>query len=135
MQFKPTQNEFDTFSNMPAVERMQYFLTRTIEAEEVWGINDFSGWILRNVEDKTILQVWPYAQLSADYIVSQSETYKPGAVSVEHFVYNLLQTMITENIDIEIFPTSSNDGIIISAAELYEILNTMLESGEYYMEG
>jgi len=135
MQFKPTQNELDTFSKMKAAERMQYFLSRTIEAEEVWGINDYAGWVLRDIGDNVVLQVWPYKQLCSDYIISQSESYMPGAVSIEHFVDNLLQIMMEQDIDIDIFPTKEANGIRIKAAELYEILNNMLESGEYYMEG
>lgn len=135
MHFTPTPSEVSDLSDMGAPERLQYFLSRTIETEEVWGLSDAAGWILREADEQAILQVWPYAQLACDYASAHDETYQPDATSLEHFVHNLLGNMMEQEIGIEILPVKQQAGIIIAAGNLHELFSGMLESGEYYLEG
>ena len=134
MQFNPTQSELNSLADMDGTERLQYFLTRTVEAEEVWALSDDEGWILQEEDGQTVLQVWPYEQLASDCIVNTC-TCQPGATSLDHFVYTLLDRMIDEDINLEILPIKRKSGIRLTASKLNELYESLLEAGDYYLEG
>jgi hypothetical protein len=135
MKFKPSNTELLELDSYDANERLHFFLTRTIESEEVWGLSNPSGWVMKDSDDQTILPAWPYEQMAKICAVNEWQNYKPGAVSLEHFVYTLLPVMVEQNIKVEILPTTNQPGNLLDAEELASIFEGMLESGEYYMEG
>ena len=135
MKFKPSSTELSEVDSYEANERLHFFLTRAIESEEVWGLSNASGWVMKDSDDQTILPVWPYEQMAATCAVNEWQNYAPGAVSLEHFVYTLLPVMIEQGIKVEILPTINQPGNLLDAEELASIFDGMLESGEYYMEG
>ena len=135
MKFKPSATELIEIDSYEATERLHFFLTRAIESEEVWGLSNASGWVMKDSDDQTILPVWPYQQMATICAVNEWQNYVPGAVSLEHFVYTLLPVMIEQGIKVEILPTANQPGNLLAAEELASIFEGMLESGEYYMEG
>lgn len=135
MQFKPTYNESISLSGMDETERMQYFLTRSIETEEIWALSDSQGWILREQDNKTILQLWPYQQLANEYANAHQESYFPSATSLDHLVHSLLSHLIEQDIKVELMPVKQSSGIYITAQKLNELYESLLEAGDYYLEG
>jgi hypothetical protein len=135
MKYQPSHNELSAIESYSENERLHYFLTRVIESEEVWGLSNPSGWVMREQDEQAILPVWPYRILAAKCTGNKWKDYVPGAVSLEHFVYNLLPTMNSQDIYVEIMPTSNQPGILMNAKQLASLFEGMLESGEYYMEG
>ena len=135
MQFKPTQSELDALGEMTLGDRMHYFLTRAVEAEEIWSLGDSAGWILREIDKKSTVQIWPYAELADQYAAFHNYTSSSSAVSLDHFVYNVLNTMISQDIDVEVFPVGSTPGQKFCAKELFDLINGLMESGDYYLEG
>ena len=135
MKYKPSISELSEVVNYDTKERLHYFLTRAVESEEVWGLSNQSGWVMRDHNNQTILPVWPYQIFAAKCATNEWQDYKPGAVSLEHFVYKLLPVMIAQEIKVEILPTTDQPGELLDARELSSLFEGMLESGEYYMEG
>jgi hypothetical protein len=135
MKYHPSNNELAEIESYSAKERLHYFLTRAIESEEVWGLSNQSGWVMKEQNERTILPVWPYQVMAAKCAENEWQDYVPGAVSLEHFVYKLLPTMISQDIKVEILPTKNHPGTLLNAGELSSLFEGMLESGEYYMEG
>lgn len=115
--------------------RLHYFLSRAIESEEVWGLNNRFGWVMKEADGQSILPVWPYEILATQCAANEWQDYTAGAVSLEHFVYKLLPVMIEQDIKVEILPTQTQSGNLLKAKELAAIFEGMLETGEYYMEG
>ena len=135
MRYLVSTKELEEVSSYSPQRRGQYFLSRAIESEEVWGLSNQSGWILKEENDQTILPIWPYQQMATGCALGEWENYDANAVSLEHFVYKVLPTMVTQDILVEIFPTNSNSGELMNAEKLASIFEGLLESGEYYMEG
>jgi len=135
MKYKPSNTELSELDSYSTKERLHYFLTRAVESEEVWGLSNQSGWVMREADEQTILPVWPYQGLAENCAENEWQNYVPGAVSLEHFVYKLLPVMIAQEIKVEILPTTNQPGNLLDARELSSLLEGMLESGEYYMEG
>jgi len=133
MRYAPSPQELLDIGVMPAPQRLQYFLTRVTEAEEVWGLADPQGWILHEVGDRTILSIWPYRQCAEACLVEPG--LHPFATSLDHFVERILHTLVEDNIYLDILPSRDAAGAVLSAAELQGMLESMLESGEYFLEG
>jgi hypothetical protein len=135
MKYQPSILELSETDTYSAKQRLHYFLTRAVESEEVWGLSNQSGWVMREHDKQTILPVWPYQMFAAKCAINDWQDYKPGAVSLEHFVYKLLPVMIEQEIIVEILASTNQPGNLLDARELSSLFEGMLESGEYYMEG
>lgn len=135
MRYIPTQNEIIEINEASEDERLHYFLTRTIESEEIWGIGDHNNWLLKEIDDRLILPVWPYERLARECLFSYDEDKIPDAISLEQFVYHVLPTMKQQNINVEVLPTKIQTGKIIVAQEIMSLFESLMDSGEYYLEG
>jgi hypothetical protein len=135
MRYEPSFKEFHEITHATEEVRLQYFLTRTIESEEVWGIGDNKNWLLKEIGDQLLLPVWPYERFAEAWVVSSNEDNIRDAVSLEQFVYHILPTMIQQDISVEVLPTENKPGKIITARELSSLFEGLMESGEYFLEG
>lgn len=135
MKYQPSTTELSEVESYGAKERLYFFLTRAIESEEVWGLSNESGWVMKEINGQTVLPVWPYQVLAKNCATNEWQDYAPGAVSLEHFLYKLLPLAVEQDIKIEILPTTALPGHLLDAKELASMVDGMLESGEYYMEG
>jgi hypothetical protein len=133
MQHAPTENEKKHLAGMTATQRIEYFLTRTMESEEVWGLTDDDGWLLRDRDGKTVLQIWPYRQFVEECI--ELEDQRPGSVSLEHFVDSILETLLAQDIVIELWPDRERTGTLLTATEMQDMFTSLFDSGEYRLEG
>lgn len=135
MRHQPSNSEQQQLEAFSPSELLHYFLTRVIESEELWGLGDSSNWVMRETGEITSLPVWPYKTFAASCALDDWEDYSPCAVSLEHFVYQLLPVMDKQDIKVEIFPYKTRTGRLMESRELASLLEGMMESGEYYMEG
>lgn len=135
MRYTPFDTEIAMLENMTAAERMEYATTRMIECEEVWSLGDESGWSIRDAYGKQIIPIWPYQQCALDYHAGEPGSLVPHATSLENFVYEVLEQCKEGEIFLEVFPLTQSEGLIMPAADLFEILNGMLETNEYFIEG
>jgi len=135
MHYAPTQNELSLLNDATPAERLDYFLTRAIEAEEVWSLRNGLGWAMKEQDGISVLPIWPYAELARACAQGSQKSNTPDAVSLEHFIYHLLPLMIDQEVQIEILPTNAQQGLVIEAKALFEIIERKLDTGEYFLEG
>ena len=135
MKYQPSETELQELETCDPKEQLHFFLTRVIESEELWGLGNSSGWIMKETNDQTILPVWPYEIFATNCATNEWQDYAACAVSLEHFVYKLLPIMSGKNIKVEVSPSQSQPGSLLDATELASVFEGMMESGEYYMEG
>jgi hypothetical protein len=118
---------------MTGPERVQYFLTRTLESEEIWGLADTQGWVLHEEEGKSILPLWPYRQFANECIDAVS--LEAQSTSLDHFVESILHKLVVQEIQVELWPTPRQRGVLLDATELQATFHSLMESGEYFLEG
>jgi len=135
MQFSPTDNELTETASMTKSELLQYFVSRTAEVEEVWGLSDKSGWVLREDDGVVSLPVWPYQKYSLACATENWVNQVPDAVSLEHFIFKILKKLMNEGIMVEIMPNEHGSGQLIDPNVLFVLFESVIESGEYYLEG
>jgi len=135
MKYSPSNSELENYLKLSKEERFNYCLVRITEAEEVWGLAEPQGWIINEVEEQATLPIWPYQQFAVNSARKPWQDASPQAISLEHFVYKVSQLLIDNGILVEIFPTATQPGHVIEAKAFFNILENMMESGEYFMEG
>ena len=135
MHFAPTAQEHDALLTMSGPALMEYFVVRAAEVEEVWGLGDASGWVMRELADQTTLPVWPYQQLDNNCAVDDWQGQECKSVSLEHFISRILKLLIENDIQVEIMPSESAQGFIMSPQQLLTLFEGILESGDYFLEG
>jgi len=132
MHFPPTAEQQAAFATLSKQERIDYFLTRTMEAEEVWVHADEQGWLMREEGEKSILPVWPYENIARANIAGSDVT--PQATSLEHFI-EILNRNVQQPIDLDIMPLPNQPTAFISIAALLSMYESLLDSGTYFLEG
>jgi len=135
MRFAPSASEYRAIGTMAGQELMEYFITRVAEVEEVWGLGDETGWVMRELGEQTSLPVWPYQQLAHRCAVDDWQGQSCKSVSLEHFISHILKLLIEQDIQIEIMPGESRQGYIMEPQHLYKMFEGVIESGEYFLEG
>jgi len=135
MHYAPTLNELSLLEGISPPERLNYFLTRAMEAEEVWVLGNESGWVMSEQDDQAALPIWPYNVLAEDCAQGDWQANAPDSVSLEHFVYNLLPQLSEREIHIEIMPSNTQKGLVFEASALLEILERKIDASEYFIEG
>ncbi len=131
MHHQPTESELATLPTLPTSERIYYFLTRAIECEEIWGLSDGAGWIMREAEGKTILSVWPYESLART--CNDDPDLYPNSISLERFLEILSHP--PEPIHLDILAMPECPGALIAADEVLSMFESLIDSGTYFLEG
>lgn len=135
MQYAPTITEIQAIQQLTVTERFEYTTPRFIESEEVWSIGNEEGWLIDEKDGDAIITLWPYRQLAAEYAQERQPDSGPQSVSLEHFLYTVLKQCSTHDIKLEILPSIKQRGSVIAADRLYEILEGMVDTGGYFIEG
>lgn len=131
MHYEPTPSELLYLDSMSGEERLDYFITRSMECEEVWRLCDTDGWVIREKEGMVIMPLWPYRGL-AEAAAGAGEA--ADAVSLEYFVYQELAELQAEGIRVEPFP-GREAGLSMEAAMLLRIFDGKMEQEQYFIEG
>jgi len=131
MRHEPTANELSYLDDLDADERLHYFITRTMESEEVWRLCDADDWVTREADGVAVMPLWPYRGL-AEPFAKRGEA--ADAVSLEHFVYFELAELQSEGIRVEVFPGKA-EGMRMDAAMLFRIFDGKMDEEQYFIEG
>lgn len=128
MRYTPTEAEAAALQTMDGTERLHYFITRSMECEEVWSLCDRDGWVAR---DNGTMPLWPYRVLAEPHA---KDGEAADAVSLEHFVYHVLPELQEDGIRLEIMP-GEGPGMVLTAAEMFRIFDHKMDEEQYFIEG
>ena len=135
MRYSASESEQAALREMSLEERFHYAVGRIVETEEIWSLGDENGWQILDRGDTQIIPVWPYRHHAVESMEVDFPATRPISVSLEHFMYGLLKQCIDNKIMLDINPAPGATGFEINAAQLYEVLESMVESGSYFVEG
>ena len=131
MRHEPTPAELLYLDEMEEDERLHYFITRTMESEEIWRLCDSEDWVVNPVNGTRYMPLWPYSGLA---LACAKDNESADAVSLEYFVYHELNELHADAIAVEIFP-GQKQGIRMSALDLFRIFDHKLDEEQYFIEG
>lgn len=136
MRYAPYQNEYLGSVEFNDQQQLEYFLTRVFETEEVWGLDDGTEWVFKTLADGSqVMPVWPYNKFATEALNTSDMQIQPQAESLEDFLYHTLEMLIEEDVSVEVMPSATKAGCIITPHQLLSILTGMIDAGEYRMDG
>ena len=136
MRYQPYEDEYAAVPTMTDAELLEYFLYRIFETEEIWGVKETAHqWLNHEYNGQFVQPLWPYKRYADEAAVDQWENFVPVAVSLEYFMEQTLNELVMNDVLIEIMPRKSATGCLISPHRLYSILEGMMESSEYTLDG
>lgn len=134
MRQTPYEHEYQSAPTLKDQERLEYFLTRTFETDEVWLLRDTRGLLQRTLDAQPTLPVWPYRRFASDAALDYWQDCVPTSVSLEYFLEHTLQMLAQPDLTIEIMPRGEAAGCLIPASQLTAIVQGMMDAGEYRLD-
>lgn len=134
MRHSPYESEYAAVQTMSDNQRLEYFMSRVFEAEEVWFLNTRAGKHLRPVENTHAYIVWPYKRFATEAALDHWQDAHPSSCSLEYFMDQTLEELIAEDITLDVMPRGEQPGCLINPARLRAILQGMIDAGEYRLD-
>ncbi|MFT3931155.1 MAG: DUF2750 domain-containing protein [Spongiibacteraceae bacterium] len=136
MRHEPYESELRAVPTMSDGELLDYFILRIFETDEVWGLNEGAGWLVREHEGKMYLPLFPYRRFARDAALDFLNDGSPISVALEHFIDHSLHELIETDTMLEILPRDTAKlGCVISPHRLFDILIGLFDSAEYRLDG
>lgn len=136
MKYTPYEDEYAAVPDMTEAELLEYFLYRVFETEEIWGLKESAlQWLTHEVNGQLVQPLWPYKRYADEAAIEQWENFVPVAVSLEYFMEQTLNELAMNDIFIEIMPRKLATRCLISPHRLHSILEGMMETSEYTLDG
>lgn len=135
MRFEPYEAEYAAVPTLSDGERLDYFLLRAFETDEIWTLREGSRWFTHEVNGQKVQPLWPYRRYAMESALDVWEDCRPDTQSLEFFLYNDMNRLMEEDIFLDIMPRGDQPGCLISPQRLFSILEGMFDAGEYRLEG
>ncbi|MFC3606484.1 DUF2750 domain-containing protein [Stutzerimonas tarimensis] len=135
MRYTPTESEYAAVPRMSDGERLDYFLTRVFETDEVWFLKNPMRPFERSLGGTIYLPVWPYRRFASEAALEQWQDCVPSSVSLDHYLEIMLAEQVSPGALIEIMPRGEAAGCVITPVRLRSILEAMIDVGSYHLDG
>ncbi|GAM14856.1 DUF2750 domain-containing protein [Mesobacillus selenatarsenatis] len=120
------QHEFEAVIRQPAAKRYEYFIKKTADYEEVWGLYN-EGWATAQDDlGNTLLPFFPNEKFAETFAKKEWEGFSPKRIELDHFLEKWLPGMKSDGVKPSIFPTDT-DSALIDVDTLMEDLAAELE--------
>ena len=112
-----------------ADKRYLYFLNKTSDWGEVWGLTNDGGWALVGSEDEgELVLFWPAKAFAAACCAETWLAYRPQSILITDFVQKWLPGMIRDGRKAAVFPLPDGHGIAIPPEKLLTDLTRALNN-------
>ena len=143
MRFSALPEEIAALPAMADGERLDYFLLRTFETDEVWALKLRNSWFSRPLPQacagfaagQAVMPLWCYRHYSQDAALDIWMDCRPDALSLEDFLEREIPQLIAADIVLDIMPRAGEPGCLITPQQLLSIFTGLMDAGEYRLEG
>lgn len=134
MPHSPLVCELAALNSMTDTERLEYFMTRVFEAEEVWYLSSANRFFTREINGEHYFPLWPYKIFATEAALDYWHDGAPAACSLEYFMEEIIEQLHKQNILLDVMPRGEEPGSLISPKRLQAILQGMIDAGEYRLD-
>ena len=137
MHLEPLASDYTMLSDSSDAQRLDYFLLRAFEADEIWGLREGSHWFSRVVPEvgQRALPLWPYRKMARDAALDIWQDCRVDGTALEYFLQHEMPKLIAEEVLIDIIPRDDQPGCLIPPTQLASIIEGMMDAGEYRLDG
>lgn len=131
MTWHPTEKEMEAVLRLPGPQRYQHFVSKIVDAEEVWSLWKDEGWALSTISDgRETVPIWPHASYAQVCARDAWQGYLPKAISLDAWINRWGPGIEGDGRLVAVFPTPDDKGIVVDAKRLNEDLKSELEKYE-----
>lgn len=121
-----SQQQLDAINALSAEQRYDDFIENIVEQNAVWSLFSEQGWAIVSDSGEEFLPVWHHADLAALWITGGYSDCQPKTIFLNDWLEKWLPGMDSDNIMIAVCPDVVGEGIVVSAAELREDLQRVI---------
>ena len=122
-----SDEEFAHVIAVKAPKRVEYFVKRVADSEELWGLRDEDGWLaLGDDEGNDLFPVWPAERYAAAYAAEQHAEERPERIPLEEWLDEYLPGFAEDGVQVAVFPIPSGQGVVLKPEELRAFLDDEL---------
>lgn len=116
--------EVKAFSKQSSSQRYNYFVEKVFDWQEAWGLCDNEGWVVSEVEGKTIFPLWPAEPFAKNCQVNDWQDTETKLISFSELTGEILPQLVEANIAIAVFMVPDSDLCGVLPAQ--ELLNDFI---------
>lgn len=143
MRFQAYPSEMAALPTLSNGERLDYFLLRAFETDEIWALKQAGQWFARPLAEHCdgfaagtlIMPLWCYRHYCQDAALDIWTDCRPDAVALEYCLETEIPRLTEAGIVFDIMPRSAQPGCLITPQQLLSIFNGLMDAGEYRLEG
>jgi hypothetical protein len=115
MAYRLSQKEMEAVSRLNAEARLEHFIKRVADWEEVWSLRNSGGWVLSETSSgHEAAPFWPHASYAKDCAQNEWAGCEPQSIELRAFIEKWLPGLTKDKKLLAIFPTPSSIGAIAS---------------------
>ncbi len=102
-----------------APERYAYFVKRSADSEEVWGLRDDRGWVTaQDDEGRTFMPIWPHPEYARACASDAWESAAPESIELDEWAEGWLSDLDTRGLFVSVFPVPAGSGVAVEPGRL-----------------
>lgn len=122
------EQEIKNVMNIPAPKRYKYFTNFVCDEGKVWGLYN-NGWALASDGSNRLFPLWPSKEFARQCATEEWKSYEPESIFLDDLLEEVLPQLTSDSINIGVFYTSNDKGIVITPKDLKKDLE--LEMSRY----
>ena len=115
-----TTTQLNAINHMSAEQRYDYFISKSVGLQEVWGLSSEQGWVILPEAGDEHFPVWPHQELAAAWATGEFADCEPKRISLDDWLNKWLPGMEKDSLLAAVCPDAEGDSIIVAAEELLE---------------
>jgi hypothetical protein len=129
MAWQLSEKEYGSVRSLEAGRRYEYFISRIVDTEHVWGLSSREGdWAFATDDDGTeVMAVWPHERYAASCADGPWAEDEPRPISLDDWLARWLPGLERDGHEIAVFPTGEDTGVRVTAQRLRDDLNEGLK--------
>jgi hypothetical protein len=111
--------ELEAVLGLPAPERYAYFVKRSADREEVWGLRDDRGWVTaEDDEGRVFMPVWPHPEYARACARDEWGNASPASIELHDWVEGWLPDLEHRRHLVSVFPVPAGKGVAVEPGRL-----------------
>jgi hypothetical protein len=119
MSWEVNDREFKSVLALPAPRRYGYFIKRSADHGELWGLRADRGWVVaEDDEGNRHFPVWPHPRFAEACSTGPWEGEDPKAIDIDEWVEAWIPRLREDGFRIAVFQTPADQGTSVSPERL-----------------
>jgi hypothetical protein len=121
-------SEFEALTDSPGPKRYEYFIKRSADMEQVWGLTNDEGWASGKDDDSgsETFAVWPHKRYAEACAKDEWEGRTPEAIDMKEWLDGWLPDLEKDGRKVAVFPVPSGVSVNTAPDQVGEDLRTEL---------